>query len=189
MKQVISGMWCGKTLCFYCLKIVCCNKSLKQIYLVQTGMWMINSRFLQHQLDDGYVERKEIIIKWKSPDIEDRPWIFSYFLLCFRDVRPSVCTSVRPILVNAKSQERLEGISSNLAQTSTWIQGWTDYNLVVKGQRSLWPRKTHFWPQLKTQWITTFHTNIFYYVFTSWLKECDNVGVHARGLLKTNIIY
>ncbi len=36
--------------------------------------------------------------------------------------------SVRyPVLRNAISQERLERISiSNLAQTSTWTQGWTD---------------------------------------------------------------
>ncbi len=33
------------------------------------------------------------------------------------------CPSVRPIIVNAISLERLEGISSNLAQTSTWTQG------------------------------------------------------------------
>lgn len=31
--------------------------------------------------------------------------------------------SVRPILMNMISQECLEGISSNLAQTSAWTQG------------------------------------------------------------------
>ncbi len=31
------------------------------------------------------------------------------------------------------SQERREGTSSNLAQTSTWTQRRTDENLVVKG--------------------------------------------------------
>lgn len=35
------------------------------------------------------------------------------------------CPSVCPILVSAISQQRLEGISSDLPQTSTWIQGWT----------------------------------------------------------------
>ncbi len=34
--------------------------------------------------------------------------------------------SGRPILLNAISQERREGISSNLAQTSTQTEGWTD---------------------------------------------------------------
>ncbi len=34
--------------------------------------------------------------------------------------------SVPPIFVNAISQARLEGISSSLAQTSIWTQGWTD---------------------------------------------------------------
>jgi len=34
--------------------------------------------------------------------------------------------SVRPVLMNMISQECLEGISSNLAQTSAWTQGWSD---------------------------------------------------------------
>ncbi len=43
--------------------------------------------------------------------------------------------------VSAISQERLEEISSNLAQSSTGMQGWTDMILMGKGQgsRSLWP--------------------------------------------------
>ena len=36
---------------------------------------------------------------------------------------PSVRTSIRSILVNAISWERLEGISSDLPETSTWTQG------------------------------------------------------------------
>lgn len=36
--------------------------------------------------------------------------------------------------MNVISQEHPEDISSDLAQTSTWTQGWTDYNFVVKGQ-------------------------------------------------------
>ncbi len=39
---------------------------------------------------------------------------------------PGGITFVRPILVNAIYQEHLEGISSNLAQMSTWTEGWTD---------------------------------------------------------------
>lgn len=33
------------------------------------------------------------------------------------------CPSVRPILVNTISQERIEGIPSSLAQTFTWTEG------------------------------------------------------------------
>ncbi len=35
----------------------------------------------------------------------------------------SGCLSICPIFVNVISQERLEGISLNLVQTSTWTQG------------------------------------------------------------------
>lgn len=35
-------------------------------------------------------------------------------------------SNVRPILVNARSQEHLEGNSSNLEKPFTWFQGWTD---------------------------------------------------------------
>ena len=45
-------------------------------------------------------------------------------------------TTARFMLVNMKSPKRLEGISSHLAQTLTWTQGWTVYILVVKGQSS-----------------------------------------------------
>lgn len=34
--------------------------------------------------------------------------------------------AARPILVNAVSEECLEGISSNLSQMSIWTQGWAD---------------------------------------------------------------
>ena len=55
---------------------------------------------------------------------------------------PFIC----PILVNTISQEWLEIICSNLLQTLSWTQGWTDSILVVKGQRwrSLWPLMSHF---------------------------------------------
>lgn len=36
------------------------------------------------------------------------------------------CLSVRPIHMNTMSEEHCEGISSALAQISTWIQGRTD---------------------------------------------------------------
>uniref|UniRef100_A0A667Z8Q8 lysophospholipase n=1 Tax=Myripristis murdjan TaxID=586833 RepID=A0A667Z8Q8_9TELE len=36
---------------------------------------------------------------------------------------PSSCLSIRPIRVNAIFQQRFEGMSSNLAQTSTWTPG------------------------------------------------------------------
>lgn len=39
--------------------------------------------------------------------------------------------SVRPILVNATSRECSKGISSKLAQTSTWTEGWMFKNLGV----------------------------------------------------------
>lgn len=41
-------------------------------------------------------------------------------------VRPSAHPSVRLIIVNAISQERLERTLSHLAQMSCWTQGWTD---------------------------------------------------------------
>lgn len=52
--------------------------------------------------------------------------IRSEVAICFRVVCPSS--------VNAISQECLEGISSNLVQTLTWTQGWTDSILVIKGE-------------------------------------------------------
>lgn len=36
------------------------------------------------------------------------------------------CLSVRPIHMNTMSEEHCEGISSYLAQISTWIRGRTD---------------------------------------------------------------
>lgn len=44
--------------------------------------------------------------------------------------------SLGPILVNSISQERLEGISSNLGQAFTWSQRQTDSILVFMGQES-----------------------------------------------------
>lgn len=41
------------------------------------------------------------------------------------------------ILRNAISLEDLEGIFSHLAQTSTWTQGWTDFNLVLGLQHNI----------------------------------------------------
>ncbi len=58
-----------------------------------------------------------------------------------RSLWPHIC----PILVNAISQEET---SLHLAQMSSGTQGWTDQNLVVKGQRSLWRHKNVFWPFL-----------------------------------------
>lgn len=40
-----------------------------------------------------------------------------------RGILLSCCPSVCPVLVNVISQERLEGISLHLAQTSTWARG------------------------------------------------------------------
>ena len=42
--------------------------------------------------------------------------------LCFWVIRPSIIPSVLSILISAISQERQEGISSDWAQMSTWIQ-------------------------------------------------------------------
>ncbi len=44
----------------------------------------------------------------------------------------SGCLTVRPFIVNVMSQEHLEGISPNLAQTSFWTQGSADQILEVK---------------------------------------------------------
>ena len=46
------------------------------------------------------------------------------------------CPSIRPFLVNTKSQERLGRISSNSAQMTTWTQRRTIKILLVKGQSS-----------------------------------------------------
>ena len=46
----------------------------------------------------------------------------------------SACPSARPFLVDAISQERLGGVSTNAVQMSAWTQGWTDSISVVKGQ-------------------------------------------------------
>ena len=60
---------------------------------------------------------------------------------------------VHYILINTISQECLEGISSNLAQTSTWIQGSTDQILVVKGQGHREIRKKYFFlPSWRCVW-------------------------------------
>lgn len=48
-----------------------------------------------------------------------RPYVFSM----------SVHPLVRPITVNMTSQERLEGLSSDLTQRSDWTEGWSDYHL------------------------------------------------------------
>lgn len=68
------------------------------------------------------------------------------FLYCFSVSMPtpdelrcfmfSVCPFGCPIIVKVIFQECLEGVSSNLAQMSTWTQGGTDSILVAKGQRS-----------------------------------------------------
>lgn len=70
-------------------------------------------------------------------------------------------TSVRSICANVRSQERLEEISSNFAQKSTWTQRWSRIWEGVKEQRSLWLHRTHFVhdQRIQTLMMTKCHTN------------------------------
>ena len=65
------------------------------------------------------------------PPQQRQPWPEA---LCLQSVYISINQAIHPILVKA------------LKEMSIWTRGWTDYNLVAKGWRSmsLWPRKTHF---------------------------------------------
>lgn len=101
--------------------------------------------------------------------------------------RLSVC--MRPsILVNMISQKRLEGISSILAQLSTWTQRWTEWILVVKrrGQfRSMWPLTKHIFIK----------KSIIHSLITVWqsftqmsnsIKQWSDDILNSKGLGSTN---
>ncbi len=63
-------------------------------------------------------------------------------------VHPSV-----PFSVNVTSQEHLERTPPNVAQTSTWTQGWADLNLVVKDGGHCGHMLCHLWMQyLRKVW-------------------------------------
>lgn len=64
--------------------------------------------------------------------------------------------SFSQLVVSAIPQDRLKGISSTMAQMSTWTQGWTDSILVAKSQGhcpilvGLYLRNT--WRELHYSW-------------------------------------
>ena len=77
--------------------------------------------------------------------------------------------SICPIPVNTVYQERPEGISSNLAHTPTWTQGWTCLNLVVKDQ-SHWPQGFYI---SRTPWgkFLDFGQNVLHILSFRWLSS------------------
>ena len=90
--------------------------------------------------------------------------------------------SVRPVPVDMTSRNHLStmgqfgGVSSNLAQTSTWSQGWADQILVFKGNGDSDLKKHIFGRDSKIHMLIV-------YIVSRDRFECDLVGggIEARG--------
>ena len=63
--------------------------------------------------------------------------VFYYYMRATAKDEALCSQVVSLILRNAISLEDLEGISSHLAQTSSWTQGWTNLNLVLGLQQNI----------------------------------------------------